>query len=77
MVKPGGLLMYVVCSTEPEENESVVDGFLSDHSNFQTEPCPCSRHMNAAFFTSRGFFRTHPHRDQMDGFFGARLRRVH
>lgn len=80
-VKPGGLLMYVVCSTEPEENESVVDGFLADHSNFETEPCepyPCCRHlqMNAAFFTSRGFFRTLPHRDQMDGFFAARFRRT-
>ncbi|MFH0725723.1 MAG: 16S rRNA (cytosine(967)-C(5))-methyltransferase RsmB [Pseudomonadota bacterium] len=75
-VKPGGLLMYVVCSTEPEENESVVEGFLSDHSDFKTEPYPCGPEMNAAFFTSGGFFRTLPHRDQMDGFFGARFRRT-
>jgi 16S rRNA (cytosine967-C5)-methyltransferase len=76
MVKPGGLLMYVVCSMEPEENESVVDGFLADHLNFEIEPPPSAQDTSAVFFTSRGFFRTLPHRDRMDGFFGARFRRL-
>lgn len=75
LVKPGGLLMYVVCSTEPEENESVVDDFLANHSHFEIEAPPSGQGMKASFFTSRGFFRTRPHRDQMDGFFGARFRR--
>jgi len=75
LVKPGGLLMYVVCSTEPEENESVVDDFLAHHSHFEIEPPPNEHPVKASFFTSRGFFRSRPHRDQMDGFFGARFRR--
>lgn len=77
LVKPGGLLMYAVCSTEPEENESVVDDFLANHSNFIIEPPGGRRNSEAVLFTSRGFLRTLPHRDQMDGFFGALFRRKH
>jgi 16S rRNA (cytosine967-C5)-methyltransferase len=75
LVKPGGFLMYVVCSTEPEENESVVDDFLANHSHFEIDTPSSNPYMKTSFFTSRGFFRTRPHRDQMDGFFGARFRR--
>lgn len=36
-VKPGGILVYAVCSLEPEEGESVANNFLSTHKSF--EPC--------------------------------------
>jgi 16S rRNA (cytosine967-C5)-methyltransferase len=34
-VKPGGVLVYSVCSLEPEEGEQVVELFLSKHSAFK------------------------------------------
>jgi 16S rRNA (cytosine967-C5)-methyltransferase len=34
LVNPSGTLVYAVCSTEPEENEEVVKGFLNMHSEF-------------------------------------------
>ena len=33
-VKPSGVLVYAVCSMEPEENEAVVAAFLRDHPAF-------------------------------------------
>ena len=37
-VAPQGRLIYCVCSLEPEEGESQVDGFLARHPNFALEP---------------------------------------
>ena len=37
LVKPGGYLVYVVCSTEPEENGGVIERFLEKHPKFQQE----------------------------------------
>jgi 16S rRNA (cytosine967-C5)-methyltransferase len=37
-LKPGGTLVYAVCSLEPEEGEGVVTGFLADHPAFAVEP---------------------------------------
>ena len=33
-VAPGGRLVYATCSSEPEENEAVVDAFLAAHAEF-------------------------------------------
>jgi len=76
LIKPSGILVYVVCSTEPEENESVVAKFLSSHPNFQSEPICPTEFIPADSITEMGFFKTYPHRLTMDGFFAARLRRI-
>ena len=34
LVRPGGRLVYSVCSIEPEEGEKVVARFLEDHPDF-------------------------------------------
>jgi 16S rRNA (cytosine967-C5)-methyltransferase len=70
-VAPGGLLIYTTCSLEPEENESVCERFLTANERFQiVRPAVPPR-----FITANGFGRTYPHRDQMDGFFLAVMRR--
>ena len=37
-VKPGGTLIYAVCSLEREEGEEVADAFLASHSRFRALP---------------------------------------
>lgn len=65
-LRPGGILVYCTCSTEPEEGEQVVREFLKtsrDFFNINDVP------------VGDEFMRTYPHRHDMDGFFGARLKR--
>jgi len=75
-VKPAGILVYVVCSTEPEENEAVVDNFLKAHPGFQTDPLAASDVVPDDCITEHGFFRSYPRHLSMDGFFGARLKKT-
>lgn len=72
-VKKGGDLIYCTCSLLPEENENIVDDFLKRNSNFSLCQPPVS--MNKQLVDGRGFYRTSPHKHNMDGFFGALIRR--
>jgi 16S rRNA (cytosine967-C5)-methyltransferase len=74
---PNGVLVYTVCSFEPEENEQVVDAFLKKHSEFAIAGYPSGFPAVAAkaASTPRGCFQTLPHRHGMDGFFAAAFKR--
>ena len=75
-LKPGGTLVYAVCSTEPEENERVVEAFLSKFENFAVDICPKEMPEGAAsLMDEKGYVRTFPHLHDMDGFFSVRLRK--
>lgn len=77
LVKPGGVLVYATCTTEPEENEEVVKGFLAKHPAFTLdEPLPHLPPQAATLCGPDRFFRTFPQESMMDGFFGARLVRA-
>jgi len=66
-VPPGGLLVYAVCSVDPQEGIDQVELFLRSHPEFTTEPPP----------GSQAYLRTLPGPEGLDGFFAARLRRMY
>lgn len=76
LVRPGGTLLYSTCSTTVEENEAVVDDFLSRNSGFVLEDFRKHYVQFAPLCTDRGMFRSWPHLHRMDGFFAARFKRV-
>ncbi|MBI3291565.1 MAG: hypothetical protein HYZ73_01975 [Elusimicrobia bacterium] len=73
-VKPGGTLVYAVCTNEPEETDQRVIAFLHRHPEFALVHASFSLPPAAVELTDRlGLFRTWPHREGMDGFFAAKL----
>jgi 16S rRNA (cytosine967-C5)-methyltransferase len=71
LVKPGGVLVYSTCTIIRDENDQIVEEFLARNDKFELESA-------AQFFeddvvSERGFVRTYPCKDDLDGAFSARL----
>jgi len=76
LLKSSGTLTYVVCSSEPEENEAVVEKFLDNHHEFDIfKNWRQSTAVPSNVIDQNGFFRTLPHHHATDGFFAAVFRR--
>jgi 16S rRNA (cytosine967-C5)-methyltransferase len=80
-VKPGGRLVYCVCSLEREEGETQVLAFLRRNPAFRTKPAdPSALGCPPEALTPEGWLRILPsmwaERGGLDGFFAARLERV-
>jgi 16S rRNA (cytosine967-C5)-methyltransferase len=73
LVRPGGALVYSVCSIAPEEGEGVVDGFLASHADFEIDRGLAGRDEFRDVIDARGFMKTRPDVGGLDGFFAARL----
>jgi len=76
LVRPGGRLVYSVCSIEPEEGAMVVEAFLSGHAGFKragARGLPALAGVPAHFFAPDGSLVTLQHRDALDGFYAAVL----
>jgi 16S rRNA (cytosine967-C5)-methyltransferase len=74
VVRAGGRLIYATCSSEPEENEGVVETFLSRHQEFEpvdlrTEPAAPP----PPLLDDRGRLRTLPSVHALEAFFAAVL----
>lgn len=75
-VKPGGLLVYAVCSTEPEETQAVIDSFLNKQTDFAIDRNLVDLPLTLRPLLDRqGRLLTIPHKHATDGFFAVRLRR--
>ena len=73
LVRPGGVIVYAVCSLAPQEGQGVVRGFLAQHPEFAIER-PQAVQL-APWLQSDGTMATSPERGGLDGFFAARIRR--
>lgn len=67
VIKHGGRLIYSTCSLETAENEAVCEDFLAENADF----CLIKPNLSEQFLTEKGFARTFPQRDKIDGFFIA------
>jgi len=75
-LKPAGVLVYTVCSMEPEENEAVADKFLKRHPDFYCEKKPAGLTDSVNSLVDQdGYLKTFPHHHNMDGFFAVRLKK--
>lgn len=73
-LKPGGVLVYAVCSTEPEETHGVINSFLNKQTDFAIdEISPDMPPSLVPLLDQRGWLKTTPHRHGTDGFFAVRL----
>lgn len=80
-VKPGGRLVYCVCSLEREEGETQIIAFLRRNTAFRTAPAdPAAVGAPEEALTPEGWLRILPsmwaEKGGVDGFFVARLDRV-
>ena len=74
-VKPDGVLIYSTCTLHPDENQNLIQTFLFDHPDWQIDP-PEDDSPVLPFVTDQGWATVWPHKQDMDGFFMVRLRRI-
>jgi 16S rRNA (cytosine967-C5)-methyltransferase len=76
LVKPGGRLVYAVCTVTPEETDRQVATFLARHGDFRLQPLADSVPGSwRELLDGQGCLRSWPHRCGLDGFFAARFAR--
>ena len=81
LVAPGGLLVFAVCSLEPEEGVDQIEHFLARDARFARAPIAAADVFgHGEWISAPGDLRTLPchlaEKGGMDGFYAARLRRL-
>jgi 16S rRNA (cytosine967-C5)-methyltransferase len=75
VVKPGGRLAYATCSSEPEENEQVVERFLQEHPGFTTVDLHGESAVLDTVLDGAGCLHTLPFLHGLEAFFAAAIER--
>jgi 16S rRNA (cytosine967-C5)-methyltransferase len=71
-VAPGGRLIYATCSSEPEENDAVVDAFLASARDLTPiDARVAAPALPPSVVDERGHLRTQPHLHGLEAFFAA------
>lgn len=81
-VKPGGVLVYSVCTDTPEEGAHIIENFLKSRPDFELDPPDIEGTADRdtevrwrPLLNKRGYLKLTPDRHNADAFFAARLRR--
>jgi NOL1/NOP2/sun family putative RNA methylase len=84
MLRPGGSLLYSTCTFSPEENEGMIEEFLSSHHEFEIVPIPHENGFDlgrpewiGAREELKGCARLWPYKIKGEGHFVALLRKKH
>lgn len=75
-LKRDGILVYSTCTLTVEENLRNVESFLAAHAEFELQDAAGYLPHEAKHMMRGKYFQTLPHRDNTDGFFAARMRKV-
>ena len=75
-LKVGGVLIYSTCTLTVDENERVVANFLRENSRFELVDTARYLPEAARHMVHGRYFQALPQRDDTDGFFAARMRKV-
>ena len=75
-LRPNGVLVYATCTLTRQENEEIVEAFLAQHEEFELEDAARYLPGQATHMVRDKFFVALPQRDNTDGFFAARMRKV-
>lgn len=73
LLKPGGVLLYSVCTLAPDETDAVVIHFLERHSDYLLEDLRPLFPGWSELFDAQGRLATWPGQTGLDGFFAARF----
>jgi 16S rRNA (cytosine967-C5)-methyltransferase len=84
LTRPGGILVYCVCSLEPEEGPDIVADLLANNGNLRRQPISPAELGGLEAVTPAGDLRTlpchlpdpDPKMSGLDGFYAARLVRL-
>ncbi len=73
-LKPSGILVYSVCTNEPEETNWVAKKFTAENTNFYPSDLTAflPEKLREEGSAREGFLQLYPHRHHLDGFFLAR-----
>jgi len=72
-VKKNGFLIYSTCTLNEEENEQQISKFLKKNKNFKKIPASGTI---PSEFVKKGFLKTLPFENNIDGAFAAKLKRI-
>ena len=75
-LKTGGVLVYSTCTLTAEENDQVVHNFLRQNGQFELSDAARYLPATAHQMVRDQYFQALPQRDDTDGFFAARMRKV-
>ena len=72
-LRPGGAIVFSVCSLMPEEGHGVVAQFLAENSKYEIDAHPPAQAQLGDLLRDDGTLLTRPDRSGLDGFFAARI----
>ena len=85
MLRPGGEMVYSTCSTEPEEDEGIVNFILSKYENADVVPIELNikrgkiiEKFDSSVYDERvkGCLRIYPQDNNTEGFFVAKIKKL-
>jgi 16S rRNA (cytosine967-C5)-methyltransferase len=72
LVKPGGVMIYSTCTIMRKENDQIVEEFLLRNPKFEIDSA--AQFFGPELVNERGYVKTYPDLDGVDGSFCARLK---